>query len=135
MTTFLKHAHVLTKIMPTDMAVLSFIVSLIDENARYITGKLTLLHRQVPRGVAGQDPAQNTAAQRSWMYAQDPVIKYHNEGTPVAARSDGLSISTGDKPVTIRWNTRCRSAMYQDTHWYSRRQLIPTSSVDLGFLL
>lgn len=46
----------------------------------------------------GEEPAQSTEAQRSWVYSHDPVVKYHYEGVPVAPSPKGLSLDVGEGP-------------------------------------
>lgn len=58
-----------------------------------------VMHPIGERFATGVDPQNNTASQRSWMYSQDPVVKYHMNGLPTApADETGLPIGRGPKP-------------------------------------
>ncbi|CAM9861663.1 unnamed protein product [Pylaiella littoralis] len=58
------------------------------------------------RFMEGADPAQSTAAQRSWVYSHDPVIKYHHEGVPVAPSPRELSLAIGEGRRALTANNK-----------------------------
>eukprot|EP00904_Undaria_pinnatifida_P006361 jgi/Undpi1/2855/HiC_scaffold_14.g06232.m1 len=73
-----------------------------------------LRDRDLNTCLAGEEPSHCTAAQRAWVYSHDPVIKYHEEGVPVAPPAEGLSVTIEASPKNIggpprAGNRRCRS--------------------------
>lgn len=46
----------------------------------------------------GEEPAQSTEAQRSWVYSHDTVVKYHDKGVPLARPPKGVSLDVGEGP-------------------------------------
>ena len=60
-----------------------------------------LRNRDLNTCLAGEEPSHCTAAQRAWVYSHDPVIKYHEEGVPVAPPAEGLSVTIEASPKNI----------------------------------
>ncbi|CAM9566868.1 unnamed protein product [Ectocarpus sp. 12 AP-2014] len=58
------------------------------------------------RFMQGEEPAQSTEAQRSWVYSHDPVVKYHDEGVPLAHPPKGLSLDVGEGPRAATANNK-----------------------------